>query len=109
MTEARIKQVLEDLAAHKIDKEEARKRIEAIKTARDRKIHVRVYGRGEHKHVDIKVPLKLASNAVNWIKGDVDCVDIKRALDEAVSDPSFTGEIVHVTTDDGNTVIVTVD
>lgn len=109
MTEARIRQILEDLAEHRITRDEAREKIEAIKTARERKIHVKVFGRGEHKHVDIKVPLKLASNAVNWIKADVDGADFKRVLDEAISDPSFTGEIVHVTTDDGNTVIVTVD
>lgn len=109
MTEARIKEILEDLATHKINKEEARAKIEQIKAARERKIHVRVFGRGEHKHVDIKVPLKLASNAVNWIKGDLEGMDIKKALNEAISDPSFSGEIVHVTTDDGNTIIVTVD
>jgi hypothetical protein len=109
LTEERIRQILEDLAAHKISKEEARDRIEQIKKAKERKIHVKVYGRGEHKHVDIKVPLKLAYKAVNWIKGDLEGMDVKKVLEDAVTDPFFTGEIVHVTTDDGNTVIVTVD
>lgn len=109
MTEARVREILEDLAAHRITKDEAKARIEQIKAAKDRKIHVRVFGRGEHKHVDIRVPMKLASNAINWIKGDIGNVDVKRALEDAISDPNFSGEIVHVTTDDGNTIIVTVD
>lgn len=109
MTEARVREILEDLAAHKITKEEAKARIEQIKVAKERKIHVKVFGRGEHKHVDIKVPMKLASNAINWIKGDIGNVDVKKALEDAISDPAFSGEIVHVTTDDGNTIIVTVD
>lgn len=104
-------QILQDLADHKITKEEAKKLLTQLSEKRsgdERHIHVRVQGK-HGKNYKVNVPVGLVERFMPMIDVNVQGMDLRHTVLEAICDDSFSGEVVNVETDEGDIVIVTID
>lgn len=104
-----MEQILEDLANHKITKEEAKARIDELKhstPAKTVKVHI-TKDNGKVTHIALPI------GVVNWFlpsaKLDFNGVNVKEMLQKAMQDPTFTGEVCKVTDDDGSVIVVTLE
>ena len=105
-----VEKILQDLADHKITKEEAKRLLTQNfrkHLGDERHIHVRVQGR-HGKNVNVTVPIGLVERFMPMIDVKVHDMDIRQTVLDAIDDDSFNGEVVNVETDEGDIVVVTI-
>jgi hypothetical protein len=103
-----IKEILSDLYEGKITKVEAKQLIKTVLRRSPRKIRVRVRN-DDGKNVNIVVPITMIGRAIGWVAEEVNGVDIRSKIESVIDDEDFRGEVVNVTTEDDERVVVTIE
>ena len=103
-----MEQILEDLASHKITKEEVKAKIEELKNFQgSRTVKVDTKSK-DGKTFHISLPIGVVTWFLPSSKIDFNGVNVKEMLQKATEDPSFTGEVCNITDDDGTQIHVTI-
>lgn len=107
MANSEVEKILFELSQGTITREQAKRAILGLEKCpkRNRMIHVTIKDRNG-KNINIKVPFSMVETIYPWIKFEVSGVNVREALEEAILDENFVGEVVNIEGDFGETCTV---